>query len=121
MVPQFKTVSIFVFFILIFYSQSIHSQQLALPNQDLVIVSEHKITVNEFVVRYSEYLFSIGMKDNIITRRSILNNMIGEYLLLDNVTLSIITKTGFLNNQSHLPGLLKREKVFLFQLTNFIS
>ncbi len=121
MVSQFKTVSIFVFFILFFPIQSIYTQQLALPNQDLAIVSEHKVTVNEFVVRYSEYLFSIGMKDNIITRRSILNNMIGEYLLLDNVNLSIITKTGFLNNQCHLPRVLKSREVFLFQLTNFIS
>lgn len=121
MVSQFKTVSIFVFFILFFPIQLIYTQQLALPNQDLVIVSKHKITVNEFVVRYSEYLFSIGMKDNIITRRSILNNMIGEYLLLVNVTLSIKTKIGFVNSQFLFPGELIRSKVFLFQHTNFIT
>jgi len=90
MVSQFNTGSIFVFFILFFSLHSIHSQQLALPNQDLAIVSEHKINVKDFIDRYS------------------------EYLLLDNVILSIITKIGFLNNQSHLPRVLKCSKVFYF-------
>ncbi len=114
MKTQYKTVLKFIFIISFFNNSFIQSQQLALPKQDLVIVSEHKITVNEFVARYSDYLFSSGIKDNVITHRSILNNMIGEYLLLDNVTLSIITKIGFLNNQSHLPGVLKHRKVFYF-------
>src|SRR3989339_489986 len=81
MVSQFKTVSIFVFFILIFYSQSTHSQQLALPNSVVSEIGTHKIYVKEFTDRYSEYLFTSGTKDNIVTRRSILNNMINEYLL----------------------------------------
>jgi len=81
MVSQFKTVSIFVFFIFIFYSQSTHSQQLALPNSVITEIGTHKIYVKEFTDRYSEYLFTSGTKDNIVTRRSILNNMINEYLL----------------------------------------
>ena len=114
MITQYRTVFKFIFFISFFINSFIQSQQLALPKQVLAIVSEHKITVNEFVDRYSDYLFSSGIKENIITRRSILNNMIGEYLLLDNVTLSIITKIGFLNNQSQLPRVLKHRKVFYF-------
>lgn len=103
MVSQYKTVSIFIYFIyLFFYSEAVQSQQLALPKQDFALVSEHKVMVNEFAARYSDYLFSSGIKDNIMSRRSILNNMISECLLLDNVTLSIITKFGFLNNQSYL-------------------
>ncbi|NJD22528.1 MAG: hypothetical protein FIA82_07635 [Melioribacter sp.] len=81
MVSQFKTVSIFVFFILIFYNQSTHSQQLALPNSVITEIGTHKIYVKDFTDRYSEYLFTSGTKDNIVTRRSILNNMINEYLL----------------------------------------
>jgi len=120
MVSQFKAVSIFIFFILFFPFQSIHSKQLALPKSVVSENGTHKIYVKDFIDRYSEYLFSFGIKDNIITRRSILNNMIGGYLLLDKVTLSIITKIGFLNNQSHLPRVLKHGKIFIFQLTNFI-
>lgn len=104
----------FIFFILFFITSLIQSQQLALPIQIVATVGTHQISVNDFVTRYSDYLFSSGIKDNIITRRSILNNMIGEYLLLDNVTLSIITKIGFLNNQSHLSRVLKHRKVFYF-------
>lgn len=114
MKTQCRTGFKFILFILFFVNSFLKSQQLALPNQVITTVGTHKITVKDFVTRCSDYLFSSGIKDNIITRRSILNNMIGEYLLLDNVTLSIITKIGFLNNQSHLPRVLKRKKVFYF-------
>jgi hypothetical protein len=114
MKTQCKTGFKFIIFILFFINSFLKSQQLALPKQDLAIVSKQKITVNEFVARYRDYLFTSGIKDNIITHRFILNNMIGEYLLLDNVTLSIITKFGFLNNQSYFPIILKCRKVFYF-------
>ena len=82
MVSQYKTVSTVILFIyLFFYSQSLHSQQLALPNSIISEIGTHKLYVKDFVDRYSEYLFSSGTKDNIVTRRSILNNMISEYLL----------------------------------------
>ncbi|MCX6175464.1 MAG: peptidylprolyl isomerase [Ignavibacteriales bacterium] len=81
MASQYKTVSIFIFFILFFSFQSTHSQQLALPNSVISEIGTHKIYVKDFVNRYSEYLFSTGMKDNIVVRRSILNNMINEILL----------------------------------------
>lgn len=47
----------------------------------LATVGTHKIYINDFIKRYEEYLFSTGIKDNIVTRRSILNNMINEILL----------------------------------------
>ncbi|MFA5806606.1 MAG: hypothetical protein WC879_18395 [Melioribacteraceae bacterium] len=114
MITQYKTVLKFIFIILFFNNSFLKSQQLALPNQVITTVGTHKITVKDFVTQCSDYIFSTGIKENIITRRSILNNMIGEYLLLDNVTLSIITRIGFLNNQSHLPGVLKHRKVLYF-------
>lgn len=110
---QCKTVFTSGFFTSFLFKTHLQLKQLALPKQDLAIVSEHKITFNEFVSPYSDYLFSSSIKDNIIKCCSILNNMICGYLLLDNVTLLNITKIGFLNNQSHLPGVLKREKFFI--------
>jgi len=47
----------------------------------LATVGNHKIFVNEFKSRYEEYLLASGIKDNIVTRRSILQNMINELLL----------------------------------------
>ena len=118
MVSQYKTVSIFILFIfLFFYSVPVKTQQLALPKKKLDMISEHKITVKEFVARYSDCLISSSIKDNIITRRFVINNTIREYPLLDNITLSIINKIEFINNQSHLHGILNIES-FLFQLTN---
>ncbi|MDP3581931.1 MAG: hypothetical protein Q8S39_08335, partial [Ignavibacteria bacterium] len=40
-----------------------------------------KIYTQDFVTRYSEYILASGIKDNIVTRRAILNNMIYETLL----------------------------------------
>ncbi|MEG8946390.1 peptidylprolyl isomerase [Rosettibacter firmus] len=47
----------------------------------LAVVGNHKILVNEFKTRYEEFLLTSGIKDNIVTRRSILQNMINEILL----------------------------------------
>lgn len=52
-------------------------------NAILASVGKKNITVGEFLTRYSDYISSSGIKDNIVTRRSILNNMINEILLLD--------------------------------------
>ncbi len=56
MVSQYKSVCGFIFlnFLITFYK--VQSQQLALPNQVLMIVSKNKITVNEFVARCSDYI-----------------------------------------------------------------
>jgi hypothetical protein len=90
------------------------------PNDESATINSYKISVKDFAKRYSDYLFLIDVEDNIITHRSILYYMIDEYLLLDDVNLSIKTQIGFFNIQSHLPRILKAEK-FLFQLTNFIT
>ncbi len=47
----------------------------------LATVGTHKIKVEDFKSRYEEYLLTSGIKDNIVTRRSILQNMINEILL----------------------------------------
>ncbi|MEW6005924.1 MAG: peptidylprolyl isomerase [Stygiobacter sp.] len=52
-------------------------------NEVLASVGKKIITVGEFLTRYSDYIISSGIKDNIVTRRSILNNMINEILLYD--------------------------------------
>ncbi len=114
MKTQYRTGFKFILIILFFINSFLKSRQLALPNQVITTVGTHQITVKDFVTRCSDYLFSSGIKDNVIARRSILNKVIGEYLLLYNVTLSIITKIGFLNNQSQLTRELKRRKVFYF-------
>jgi parvulin-like peptidyl-prolyl isomerase len=47
----------------------------------LASVGEHKIYLSEFSDRYTNYLISTGVKDNMRIRLSILNNMINEILL----------------------------------------
>ncbi len=73
MVSQYKTVSIFILFInLFFYSEPAHSQQLALPNFVILEIGIYKIFVKDFIDCYSDYIFSSSIKDNIIAHRSIL-------------------------------------------------
>lgn len=52
-------------------------------NNDAILaeVGSHKITTSEFANRYSDYLISTGINDNLVVRHSILNNMINEILL----------------------------------------
>lgn len=47
----------------------------------LAVVGEKIIDVNDFVSRYEEYLLASGIKDNFITRKAILNNMVNEIVL----------------------------------------
>lgn len=110
----------YIFSITYFFKISIQSQQLALPIQIITAVVICQISINNFVARNSDYHFSSGIKNNIIASHSIVNNITGEYLLLDDVTLPI-TEIELLNNKSHLTRILKQRKNFLFQLTNFIA
>jgi parvulin-like peptidyl-prolyl isomerase len=50
-------------------------------NKILAEVGDYKITENQFIKRYSDYLFSVDVKDNFSVRKSILRNMINEILL----------------------------------------
>lgn len=57
----------------------------ALPHQKsnrvLATVGDHGVTLSEFNNRYSKYLFTTGISDNMTVRKAILNNMINEILL----------------------------------------
>ncbi|MDZ7763009.1 MAG: hypothetical protein U5K00_01090 [Melioribacteraceae bacterium] len=44
-------------------------------------VGDHKISVDEFEERYTDYIVLAGAEDNIRTRKAILNNMMNELLL----------------------------------------
>ena len=111
MKTQLRTGFKFIIFILFLINSPFKTQQLALPNQDLTIVSE-KITVNEFVPNCGSYLFRPYIKNNIISGRSIFNNKDVGCLLYDNVTPSIIAKFRLINNQSHFSRVQKNRKVF---------
>lgn len=81
MVLQYKDVLKRVFLLLFLINPLLKSQQLALPKDVIASVGKHKISTNDFLTRYEEYLASSGVKDNILVRHSILNNMINELLL----------------------------------------
>lgn len=81
MITQYKTVLKFIFFISFINISSNQSQQLALPNKIIAEVGSYQILDTDFKSRHSEYLFSTGTKDNIVTRKAILNNMINEIIL----------------------------------------
>lgn len=81
MTIQFNTVFVFVFIASFFLNPSIKSQQLALPKDIIAVVGSYQITLSDFEERYGDYLISTSIKDNIITRRAILENMINELVL----------------------------------------
>ncbi|MBI1936525.1 MAG: peptidylprolyl isomerase [Ignavibacteriales bacterium] len=78
---QYKNVLKRAFILLFLINPSLKSLQLALPKDVIASVGTHKISLNDFLNRYEEYLASSGVKDNILVRRSVLNNMINELLL----------------------------------------
>jgi parvulin-like peptidyl-prolyl isomerase len=47
----------------------------------LATVGNYKITLPEFEERYNNYLSSTGVKDNVVARNAILDNMVNEILL----------------------------------------
>jgi parvulin-like peptidyl-prolyl isomerase len=47
----------------------------------VAVVGDYKIYVNDLNVRYSDYLFATGVKDNLVARQSMLEGMITELLL----------------------------------------
>ena len=56
-----------------------YSQQA--DNHVLAAVGNHQITLSEFNERYTNFLLSTGAKDNMVVRKSVLDNMINELLL----------------------------------------
>ena len=77
----YKSVFKFTFFLCLFVNTFLFSQKSFSDNKVLATVGTHKILVKDFTTRYSDYLFSTGIKDNIVIREAILNNMINEILL----------------------------------------
>jgi parvulin-like peptidyl-prolyl isomerase len=47
----------------------------------IAVVDTHKISSNDFLSRYTDYLVSTGVNDNITLREAVLNNMINEIIL----------------------------------------
>lgn len=47
----------------------------------IALVDTHKITYQQFYNRYTDYLVFTGVNDNIVLRKTILNNMINEIIL----------------------------------------
>ncbi len=82
MALQYKTVFKLTFFITLLFSPFLKSQQLALPKNVVAVIDTHQISLEEFTSRYEDYLFTSGVKDNRLVRKSILDNMINEILLL---------------------------------------
>lgn len=68
------TILILSLFPSIIFSQGIDDKILA-------EVGSHSITLSEFDERYNNYLSSTGVKDNIVVRNAVLDNMINEILL----------------------------------------
>ncbi|MEW6653559.1 MAG: hypothetical protein AB1394_08840, partial [Bacteroidota bacterium] len=83
MIKQYLTVITLISIITLLNSQVSPSQQLALPKDVIAEVGSNKIYTSDFITRFSDYIFSSGIKDNIVTRRAILNNIINETLLLN--------------------------------------
>ena len=63
----------------------------------------------------------VDVQDYILARYSILNNVINQYLLIDNLSLSIITGIGFLNNRFYPLSILKNRKLLFHLIINFIK
>lgn len=81
MTKQFYTVLVLFLISFLFSNQPLKSQKLALPEKNIAQIGSISIPVDEFQQRYQDYLISSGIKDNIVIRRAILNNMINEILL----------------------------------------
>ncbi len=69
----------YLVFILIF---GISSHLFSSQNSVLVTVNGQNITSDQFIRRYKTYLAKVGVKDNFVVRKQILENMINEKLIL---------------------------------------
>jgi len=74
---KFKVLILFLITSLV----SVYSQVKPKDDQILATVGNHVITMDDFKVRYEDYLIYSGVQDDIPLRYSILNNMINEVLL----------------------------------------
>lgn len=68
----------FIFLTTFFFNSLIQSQKLALPKQTIAAIGIHQVNVNDLVTQSGVYIFSAGIKDNSVTHRSVLNNVISN-------------------------------------------
>lgn len=54
-------------------------------SRDVASVLGHSITAEEFQARYKTYLSSSGVRDNIVQRKAVLDNIINEHLILNEI------------------------------------
>jgi len=73
----------FYYSFLIFFNISLQLFSQSFDSNELAIVGSKKIYSQDFITRYSDYLFSTGIKDNLAVRQAILEGMINELLLSD--------------------------------------
>ncbi len=75
---KIKNLNILILFLLLIFSCN---KPAVLDDETVAIVGENPITVNKYKQRYQDYLFVTGIKDNLLLRKQILQNMINEKLL----------------------------------------
>lgn len=75
---RIKSLNILILFLLLIFSCN---KPAVLNDETVAIVGEKPITVNKYKQRYQDYLFVTGIKDNLLLRKQILQNMINEKLL----------------------------------------
>jgi hypothetical protein len=111
---------ILIFFYILFITSPIYNHASSINNVVVIKVPDKEIYLSDFQTRYKEFLYSTSIKDNFITRRYIPYNIVDKYLLYDKVTPAVITPIKFSNNRPHFARVLIL-RIFLFQLTNFIT
>lgn len=75
---KIKQINILILFLLLIFSCN---KPAVLDDETVAIVGENPITVNKYKQRYQDYLFVTGIKENLLLRKQILQNMINEKLL----------------------------------------
>ncbi len=73
----------FTFFYLLFTSSLLFPQPEKNDNKLMAKVGAYEILVNDFIKRFQDYATTTDVKDNIVVRRNLLNNMINEILLIN--------------------------------------
>ena len=73
---QYLTKTLFILFLIL-----VNLTGQSSDNVSIVTVGQHKIYKDQFADRYIDYLLATGIKDNIVVREAILDNMINEILL----------------------------------------
>lgn len=76
-----KDMKLRILLVFFFFLQPIFIHPQSIDDKILATVGNYKITLLEFDERYNNYLSSTGVKDNVVARNAILDNMVNEILL----------------------------------------